>query len=189
MGTSTSTAPMTRGAARVSGSVRTGPPSSTSMPPSSSSNHNRTIARMIHHRQHHPISSADYFRALDAQLDVSAGSTAASLDKSHSHSLTSSLTHDELNMGFPLLHLTSPINLPHPSQPESNVTWSHTLFPHSQSAPAPHYQHSCFIYFLHEVLRWSRISYKMLEIAMCYIGAVRRQVCNILNEQAQTPVS
>jgi len=48
--------------------------------------------------------------------------------------------------------------------------------------PSPHAQH--LLYFAHEVLRRSRTSCATLEIAMCYVGAIRDLVRNILAERA-----
>ena len=48
--------------------------------------------------------------------------------------------------------------------------------------PSPHAQH--LLYFAHEVLRRSRTTCATLEIALCYIGAIRDLVRNVLAERA-----
>lgn len=64
----------------------------------------------------------------------------------------------------------------HPTLPSQEVLMAQTMI------PSPHAQH--LLYFAHEVLRRSRTSCATLEIAMCYIGAIRDLVRNILAERA-----
>jgi hypothetical protein len=64
----------------------------------------------------------------------------------------------------------------HPAVPPQEVLMAQTMI------PSPHTQH--LLYFAHEVLRRSRTLCATPEIAMCYVGAIRDLVRNILAERA-----
>lgn len=62
----------------------------------------------------------------------------------------------------------------HPTVPPREVLMAQTVI------PSLHAQH--LLYFAHEAFRRSRTSCATLEIAMCYVGAIRDVVRNILAE-------
>lgn len=92
----------------------------------------------------------------------------------YSYNTPSSSSHSNASHGSASHNAPS---ITHPPQtPAPEVIAAQTM------VPSPHAQH--LLYFAHEVLRRSRTSCVTLEIAMCYIGAIRDLVRNLLTERA-----